>query len=161
MPHKEDRFLLPIVPALCIISGFLIDRLKYKKLIFPIIVIILFLSLFYGFVHTYRESYTPTNLCFLEAHKFLKNVEDNSLIITDESPITYYYTKKDTGFHIYPINLSTLKSWKEKYKNQPVYAILTDFDSSYVKDIKIREDLDSNFEKVFDCSNHTIIYKIS
>ncbi|MDO8622730.1 MAG: glycosyltransferase family 39 protein [archaeon] len=161
MPHKEDRFLLPIVPALCILSGFVIDKITvYKKWILSVLIIILILSLSVQFYYTYRDSYTPSNLCFLQGNNFLKDVENNSLIITDESPITYYYTKKDTGFHNNPINLSTLKSWKERYKDRPIYAILTDFDSSYVKDAKMREDLDSNFEKVFDCSNHTIIYRV-
>jgi len=161
MPHKEHRFLLPIIPAMCVICGFFIDRTKcYKRLILASIVILLILSLFFGFYYDYRKSYTESNFCFLQGNKFLKNIKDG-LVITDESPIVYYYTKKETHFYPNPWNLSSLESLvEENYPYKEVYIFFTDVDMPLAeeKNIKIKKDLD-NFDRFFNCLNKTIIYK--
>lgn len=46
MPHKEDRYILLSLPAICLVSGFFINNIKkYKNIIFAIICIILLVSL--------------------------------------------------------------------------------------------------------------------
>ncbi len=161
MPHKEGRFLLPIIPAICIICGFFIDRIKYsKRLILALIVILLILSLFVNFYYDSRKSYTESNFCFLQGGNFLKNIKSD-LVITDESPLTYYYTKKATHFYPNPWSLSALKSLiEESYLDKETYIFFTDFDMPLTeeKNIQIKKDLD-NFDEVFNCLNRTIIYK--
>ncbi len=156
MPHKEDRFLLLIAPPICLLTGFFISKFKkYNKIILIGVILLLSFSLFSQFYATYKDSYTDTNLCFLEANKFLKNVADNSLVITDESPVVYYYTKKETGFYPNPWDLQSLESLvKNNYQNREVYIFFTDYDMplDQEKNIKTKEDLDSNFEIVFECS---------
>ena len=46
MPYKEDRFIIPIIPAIALISGYFIDKIKkYKRIILIAIIIISLLSL--------------------------------------------------------------------------------------------------------------------
>jgi 4-amino-4-deoxy-L-arabinose transferase-like glycosyltransferase len=162
MPHKEDRFLMAITPIICLITGKAISSLKrYRKLAAIGMILILAGSLSMNFYFNIKNAYTETNLCFLEGNKFLKDVDAESVIISDESPITYYYSHKATSFFAYPINLDTIRDSAASYEGKPVYAIMTDYDGSYVKDDKIRQELDSSLERVFECANHTVIYRVS
>jgi len=168
--YKEIRFLLPISPAICILGGFFVSQFKTKKLrkiIFSIILIFLVFSLFLQFNLTYRKENNPTNLCFLEANKFLKDLNDNSLVITDESPRVYYYSKKETHFYPNPWNLENLNNLVHNYYNEKeVYILFTDYDMPLngEKHIQIKYDLDTNFEKSFECykdESFSVIYRYS
>lgn len=167
MPHKEDRFVLAIVPAICLISGFFVDRIKkYKKVVLIGIIIISLFSLYFQFSTIYKNSYTGTNICFLEANKFLEKNE-GALIITDESSIVYYYTKKETHFYPNPWNIESLRDLISRdYKNKSSYILFTDSDMPLSEDRykKTKEDLDKNFEKVFECSmgeGYSSVYEYS
>jgi len=168
LPYKETRFLLPIVPALCLLSGFFIDKIKkYKKIILMGIIIVCFLQLVIHFGYVYKNSYTDTNKCFLEGNKFLKDVQKDALIITEASPVIYYYTKKETHFYPSPWGLESLNSLVEKhYDNREVYIFFTDYDMPLNDEehIQIKYDLDTNFEKSFECYKDeafSVIYRYS
>ena len=167
MPHKEDRFILAIVPTIALISGYFIDKIKkYKKLILIGIILITLFSLSSQFYATYNNSYTDTNKCFLEGNKFLENAGENSVIITDESSVVYYYTKKETRFYPNPWSYETLKNWiKSSYSDKEVYVLFGDYIIKPEEEYnQIKEDLESNSEKVFECSKesgYSAIYKIS
>jgi len=167
MPHKEDRFILAIVPTIALISGYFIDKIKkYKKFILIGIIIIALLSLSSQFYTTYNNSYTDTNNCYLKSLNFLNNVKGNSVIITDESTVVYYYTKLETHFYPNPWNYSILKSWvKSDYSDKQVYALFGDYIiKPEGESEKIKKDLEENSEKVFECSKgdgYSAVYKIS
>lgn len=168
MPHKEDRFILAIVPTIALISGYFIDKIKkYKNLILIGLILITLFSLSSQFYTNYNNSYTDTNKCFLESTDFLKNnAEKNSVIITDESSVIYYYTKLETHFYPNPWNYDTLKNWaKNDYSNYQVYVLFGDYIIKPEEEYnQIKEDLESNSEKVFECSKergYSSIYKIS
>lgn len=167
MPHKEDRFILAIVPTIALISGYFIDKIKkYKKFILLGIIIISLFSLSSQFYTTYNNSYTDTNNCFLEGNKFLQN-QENALIVTDESAIVYYYTRQETHFYPNPRNFESLKNMiKNHYSDKNSFVFFTDFDMPLNDEehIKIKEDLDKNLEKVFECSKehgYSAVYEIN
>ena len=166
MPHKEERFILPIVPVICLISGFFIFKIKkYRKLILFSLIIILILSNTWQFYSYYKKSYTGTNQCFLEANDYLKNINQEVLVISDESAVTYYYTKQQIRFYPNPWGLEALrKSIENTYDENRTYIFFTDYDMPLYDEehIKIKEDLDNNFKKVFECDKDfglSVIYK--
>ena len=165
MPHKEERFILAIVPVIALISGYFIDKIKkYKKLILIGIIIISILQLAVNFGYAHNKSYTDTNKCFLEGNKFLQN-QENALIVTDESSIVYYYTKQSTHFYPNPWSYESLKNLITNYypdKNSFVFFTNFDMPLNNKKYIKIKKDLDKNLKKVFECSkgeSYSVIYK--
>tara|TARA_Y100000310_G_scaffold339655_1_gene432977 strand:+ start:4666 stop:6105 length:1440 start_codon:yes stop_codon:yes gene_type:complete len=165
MPHKESRFVLAIVPTIALISGYFIDKIKrYKKLILIGIIIICSIHLIIHFENMYGNSYTDANKCFLEGNNFLEN-QENALIVTDESSIVYYYTKQETHFYPNPWSYESLRNLIENHyseKNNFVFFIGFSRDSSFPKQKKIKEDLDKNLEKVFECSKdkgYSAVYK--
>lgn len=167
MPHKEDRFILAIVPTIALISGYFIDKIrKYKKLILIGIIILSLVHLGIDFEYKFKNSHTDTNKCFLEGNKFLQN-QENALIVTDESTIVYYYTKLETHFYPNPWSFESLSNMiKNYYSEKNSFIFFTDFDMPLNdKDhIKIKEDLDKNLEKVFECSKengYSAVYKIN
>ncbi len=167
MPHKEDRFILAIVPTIALISGYFIDKIKkHEKLVLIMVVIVTLLSLSSQFYTIHKNSYTSTHKCFLEGSKFLEN-EENALIITDESSIIYYYTKQSTQFYPNPWSYESLKNLiKNHYSEKNSFVFFTDLDMPLNDEehIKIKKDLDKNLEKVFECSEgrgYSAIYKFS
>lgn len=166
MPHKEDRFILAIVPTIVLISGYFISKIKkYKNQILTGIVLMTLISLSSQFYTTYNNSYTDTNNCFLEANKFLENLKESALIVTDESTVIYYYTKKETRFYPNPWNYEIIKNWaKESSQNKNIYVLFGDYIIISEDERKqIKKDLEENSQKVFECSKkkgYSIIYKI-
>jgi len=166
MPHKETRFLLAIAPPIALILGYFINNIKkHKKLIFIGIILIGLLSLSFQFYSTYNNSYTNANKCFLEGNKFLKNIPGNSVIITDESSVVYYYTHLETRFYPNPWNYETLKNWEEKdYSKKEVYVLFGNYIIKSDEEYKqIENDLEENSEKVFECSKekgYSVVYKL-
>ncbi len=165
MPHKEDRFILAITPAIAIISGYFLSKVKkYARLILVLAIIGSLILLSFQFTLTYKNSYTDKHKCFLEANEFLKN-QENALVITDESPIVYYYTKQETRFYSYPVSYSSLKEMVEtSYAGKNSFVFFTDYDMPLTeeKNVKIKEDLDKNMENVFECSKtegYSAVYK--
>jgi len=166
MPYKEDRFIIPIIPAIALISGYFIDKIKkYKRIILIAIIIISLLSLSVQFYLTHNDYYTDKNKCFLEGNKFLENVNKNSVIITEESTFVYYYTKLETRFYPNPWSYETIKNWaKSHYSGKDVYVLFGDYIEKPDEEYKqIKNDLEENSEKVFACSKaevYSVIYKI-
>ena len=163
MPHKEERFILPIIPAVCIISGFCISKTKkYKNIIFGLVCVVLIISLWGMFKIEYENSYSGVNLCFSDGNKFLANdsVDKTSLVITNKLPIVHYYTQKEVRLYPDPWNLGVLRNdINSSYKDRKVYIFFANYDMT---DSKIKKDLDNNFKKVFECSKgwgYSAIYK--
>lgn len=127
LPHKEDRFLLPLTPALCIIAGFGVERIKkYKNLIFVSAVLIAAASASAHMLYTAKISYTESASCFLKANDFIKTLEQDSVIFTDSSPLVYYYIHRETKF--IPQDLKALKSLEKTYLLQTDYNKDKDFE---------------------------------
>ena len=165
MGHKEDRFIMPIVPGVCILSGFFLERIKkYKKTIFLLVFLILLASLYFRFSLDSGAGYTKTNTCFFEGNRFIETINENAVIITEQSPLVYYYSRKETHFYPNPWSLSALENLSASYQNKSVYILFSDFDKSLndERNIKIKEDI-SNFEKVFECARdgaYTAVYRV-
>jgi len=167
MPHKEDRFILAILPAIALISGYFIDKIKrYKEIVLIGLIAITLFSLFFQFYATYNNSYTDTNKCFLESVKFLENLDKNSVVITDESPVIYYYTKLETRFYPNPWSYRILENWKKDYySNKEIYVLFGDYIIKSEEEYnQIKKELETNSEKVFECfkdRGYSAVYKIS
>jgi 4-amino-4-deoxy-L-arabinose transferase-like glycosyltransferase len=165
LPHKEERYILPIFPPIALVSAYFLDNIKkYKK---KIMLFVIFVSLFsLSFELNLNIYYTQSKICFLRTLYFLKNVNENSLIITDESPIVYYYTKLKTHFYPNPWNFEIIKEWiKKDYKSREIYVIFGDYlVKSDEEKNKIKEDLENNSEIVWSCSegkSYSVVYKIN
>jgi hypothetical protein len=164
MPHKEDRLILPIVPGLCIVCGIFLNKFKkYGIFIFIFVLLITGFSLYSEFSDTYKKSYTEKNICFFKENSFIKNLNSNSLVITDQSPIVYFYARKTTHFYPNPWSLEAFKGLIDNYPGErEVYALFSPNEVYSDKDTKIiQADLESVSEKVFNCSDGGGVYKIS
>jgi len=157
-PHKETRYILPIVAPLVIISSLFLNTLKkYRKQFLNLTILLLIISVLISLTYTYQINFNDQkNYCFLKANEFLKNLPNNSLVITDESTTVYYYSKKATHFYPYPFSLDNLRNLINTYYiNKSVYIL--SIDTSYTSRI-----LDNNFDIIYRCpeyGNISFIYK--
>jgi hypothetical protein len=163
MPHKEDRFIMPIVPVICLISGFFISKLgKVKDIVFCVLCLILLFSVWNSFKVEIQNSKDLSVACFLDGNNYLSsNVNKNSLVVSNQDPIVHYYSHKDVV--VYPA-LWSLDVFRQiinsKYSNRDVYMFFSNYDM--VMDSGIKKDLDTNFDKKFECKKdyaYSAIYK--
>jgi len=169
VPHKEERFLLILIPPVCLLSGFFLSKLnidslaeKKKKsfLRFSLFFLIFLIVIPHWFVIIYKEENKGTLDCFSEGLDYIKNLEGNPLIYSDETPIIYAYTGKETRY--YP----SFWDFKNLSEEREIYVIYTDYDRPlYLEEnVLFRETLAENLELVFSCDKDwgiTELYRIS
>jgi len=150
VPHKEERFLLPIVPPVVILSSLLANKFK---IVLNVALALMILHLIFSFNSTIIKSYTPVASCFLKANEFITQLEDNSVIVTDESPRVYFYTKKENHFYPSPFDLSSIHFLADYYKGRPIYILWSAYDMPLeIPKNKITKNiLDNNFEIIYKC----------
>jgi len=146
--HKEGRFLLPIVPPLCLLSGFFLSNLNIsKKNLVWIFIGIFLVSFVPTFLIFYSEEISGTSYCFSKGLNFIDSLEREIIVYTDEPPIVYFYTGKETRYYPNPWDLSGI----ERGKN--IYVLYTDYDKPlYIEEnVLFREDISKNLKIVFSC----------
>ncbi|MEI6659909.1 MAG: glycosyltransferase family 39 protein [bacterium] len=157
VPHKEERFILPLIPAVCLLSGYVMTKISGQfNAVFVIFLCLLTIS-------QIKTHYTNLqNTCFLQASDFLSaSTSRDSVVVTNQSPISYYYTSRanvalkfndDAEYFGYLSNSA--------YKNHSIYILFTNLDMD--KDSEIKKYLDNNFNKSFECSknwSYSTVYK--
>jgi 4-amino-4-deoxy-L-arabinose transferase-like glycosyltransferase len=126
MGHKEERYFLPVIPALCILSGLGIYNFKryWSVAMVVVLVILLYLNLFI-FLNAYSAYNSLENKCFFSAMDFLKNSDASSIVTEHFSPV-YFYTLKN---NIRVDNYTRIESIiLTSYKNENVYYYYVDGD---------------------------------
>jgi 4-amino-4-deoxy-L-arabinose transferase-like glycosyltransferase len=162
MPHKEDRFILPLVPGVCLLSGLFISMFKkYDKIFVLIILIILSFSVYSDFSDSY-EIYSNINVqCYHQIIDFMNYIPGGYVVVSEESSVVHYYTKQESTFfpNLNDQDFIDLANSKDK----DVYFVFKRFNSGLNNEEfeKIRTILDENFDRVFECDlapEHNFIY---
>jgi 4-amino-4-deoxy-L-arabinose transferase-like glycosyltransferase len=159
LPHKEDRFLLPLVSPLVIISALAIKNLKYGDVIMVFLILISLTVTASWLINTYNGQNQEEVGCFFKAIDFMKNLDKNSLVFTDSSPLVYYYTHLEN--HFYTDQYSEVKDLiRTYYENRTIYMLWSKYDNP--RDSRNELNNDTEFETVFKCPNDgslALIYK--
>jgi len=154
MPHKEDRFILPIVPAIALISGYFIDKIKkYKEQIIIVIVGILILSLTLSFYSTYQTYHNTNTDCFEQVGLKLKTIHGDFLIVSENPPLFRYYAQQESAYYPDKLNEETIKELANS-KNKKVYFVFTKFNSGFETEKwqNLNKIIKEDYNLVFECS---------
>jgi asparagine N-glycosylation enzyme membrane subunit Stt3 len=146
--HKEQRFILPLVIPICILSAIFIYKVDKRKILLIFTMILVLISLFNQGLFLYKNSYDGTNYCLKESIKFLDKIDGDIKIINDETTILFYYLKQETMF-LPSRNPEELKN----LMNEKTYLLYTDINMPLFieENEKTLEEWNKNFEKVFEC----------
>jgi len=154
MPHKEDRFILAIVPTIALISGYFIDKIKkYKKLIIVILIGILIFSLCLNFYHTYKTNHNTNTKCFEQVGLKLKTIQGNFLIVSENPPLFRYYAQEESAYYPDKLNKKTIKKLTNS-TNKKVYFVFTKFNSGFETEKwkNLNKIMKENYKLIFECS---------
>jgi len=154
MPHKEDRFILAIVPTIVLISGYFIDKIKrYKKQIIIIILGILILSLCLNFYSTYKTYHNTNTDCFGQVGQELKTIQGDFLIVSENPPLFRYYAQQESAYYPDNLNEETLKELANS-TNKKVYFVFTRFNSGFETEKwqNLNEIMKEDYNLIFECS---------
>ena len=154
MPHKEDRFILAIVPTIALISGYFIDKIKrYKKQILIVIIGVLLLSLCLNFYSTYKTYHNTNTDCFEQVGKELKTIQGNFLIVSENPPLFRYYAQQESAYYPDNLNEETLKEIANS-ANKKVYFVFTRFNSGFETEKwqNLNQIMKEDYNLFFECS---------
>jgi len=153
MPHKEDRFILAVLPVLVLISGYFLNKIRrFKVQICIIILIILIFSLFSFFGNTYKTYHNINTDCFEQIGQKIKTIQGDFLIVSENPPLFRYYAQKENVY--YPDNLKT-ETIKELVNstNKKIYFVFTKFNSGFETEKweNLNMIMKQNYNLVFEC----------
>jgi 4-amino-4-deoxy-L-arabinose transferase-like glycosyltransferase len=152
MPHKEGRFVIPIVPAISLIIGYSLDKIKkYKKIIFVAILLILFLSCIWMFINDMKISSNVNTKCFIETMDFLKSQNGEYKTISENPAIVRYFTNTESSF--YPEINENSFSEVSNSTNKKVYFVFNRLNSGFETEkwTNLKEILSENYKLEFEC----------
>jgi len=151
--HKEERYLLPIVPAICLICGLFLSKLKrpYPILIICFCIIILLASSISYMGNLKKIDSNINSQCFIEINNYLKNITGNFVTISENPPLLYYYTYRGGAYYPDPITEKSLNL--SSSRNVTIYFVFTRLNSGFESEkFSIFKDiLNKSYKKVFAC----------
>ena len=154
MPHKEDRFLLGIIPAISLISGYFISKIKrYQKVIILLILLVLVFSVVNNFYTNYSTYHNTNTECFNEVVSELQNLPGTFMMISENPPLFRDSIKQESSYYPDNLNEETIKKMGGLEKGK-VYFIFTKFNSGFETEKwkNIKEIMNSNYNLEFECS---------
>jgi 4-amino-4-deoxy-L-arabinose transferase-like glycosyltransferase len=105
MAHKEERYILPIIPAVCLICGEFISKInKYKNAISVAIAIVLLVININFFYNEYSNYHNMNTKCFSESMDYLNSLDEDFKTVSENPPFIYYFVHKESAY--YPDNLN-------------------------------------------------------
>jgi len=159
--HKDVRFFLPLAPAVCVLASLGIQKFgKFKNFVFILVLVVTLISTF-TIVNEDKMYYDSKPVwCFFQSTTFLKNSENNSFVFTENSPLVYYYTHRQTDYYT-NVDGSIKKLddlVKKEFSNRTVYVLWT----FYANPVDIRPLLknDTNFKSVFTCPEDSSLAQV-
>ena len=154
MPHKEDRFIIPLIPPLVILTAFFVSGLKrYSRIVVVMITLVLIISTALNFYGTYRTYHNVNTECFEQIEFELEEIEGDFVIVSENPPLFRYDIKQTNAY--YPDNLkeTTVKEI-ESSAGKPVYFVFTRFNSGFDwnKLQELKQIMKDNYNLKFECS---------
>ncbi len=145
IPHKEVRFLIPAVPPVVLLSSAALSGIRIRRGVFAGLALAIFLHSAFSLYAVAEATGNQKNLCLLEAFEFLSGTDRASVVITDQSPVVYFYVKRET--HFYPgTGLSDIQKLARSYGGRPVYVLWEDGKGS-----ELKTELDAAYPVLFSC----------
>jgi len=153
MPHKEERFIIPIIPAISLIIGYSLNKVKsYKKIILGIILIILFWSCVTILIQDTKISSNTNTRCFMETMNFLKEQGNNYTVVSENPSIVRYFINTKNSF--YPDEINE-KSFMEisNFTDKKVYFLFNRLNSGSDTDkwTNLKKILSEDYGLEFEC----------
>ena len=131
MPHKEERFIIPIIPVLVILSSFFVNKIaKYKETLLVIIILILIISVGLNFHNTFKTYHNVNTDCFEQIEFQLKKIKGDFLMVSENPPLFRYSIKQESTYYPNILNEETIREL-ENSSSKPVYFLFTRFNSGF------------------------------
>jgi 4-amino-4-deoxy-L-arabinose transferase-like glycosyltransferase len=153
LPHKEDRFILPILPAITLISAYFIDKNKYYKKIVTALVMILLFSSGLNFYNYYTTYHNVNTTCFGQVVSQMNSIQDGGLVVSENPSLFRYYAGHQNTFYPKEITEKTIKNLSNS-TDKKVYFVFTRFNSGFETEKwkTLNKLMKENAHLVFACS---------
>lgn len=126
MTHKEDRYLLPVLPVLCCFSGYgLAIHKKYRNLLLGLIILFILAGNFYLFNSAYHSFDSESQQCLFKTMDYLKNSGASYVVTEHFSPVYFYSLKPNIWVNNYTETMNILRAG---FQGESVYYYYVDGD---------------------------------
>ncbi len=154
MPHKEGRFVIPIIPVMGLLVGYSLYKIRnYKKIILGIILIILLWSCLVILINDTKLSLNTNTKCFIETTIFLKDKSGDYMTVSENPSIVRYFTNTESSFYPDKITEESLIEISN-FTDKRVYFVFNKLNSGFETEKwqKLKEILKENYTFEFECS---------
>lgn len=150
MPHKEERYILPVLPALCAISSLGIYKIKkYGFLIFFLITCFLLAGNLHKFYEPYANLNSQERQCFFQTMDFMKDSGASYVVTEHFSPVYFYTLKKNIRVNNYTEIYNLIR---DNHKNEAIYYYYVDGD--WFNLVSENESIKNN--EIYTCRSHHV-----
>lgn len=160
--HKEDRFLLPVTPAIVLLTAYSIE--KFKKYVGKIILITLIpLLISAGTIiyDMYRANYTVSAKCYQQVGAKLKELKGDFLVVSENSSLSRYYAEHENVYYPGKISEESIRGLEESTKKKVLF-VMTEYNSGF--EWKNRAELltllNKNYDLIYECPQSKEINRI-
>lgn len=153
MPHKENRFVIPLLPAMSVISGYFISKIKrFRKIIILILVIVMLFSCFNMFMDHKKISENINTKCFLKTTDFLEERPGDFVVVSENPAILRSFVKQENTFYPSEINREKLEDICSN--NERVFFVFNRLNSGFEdsKWRRLKGILSSDYKFEYNCS---------
>ena len=153
MPHKEERFIIPIAIPMVILSSFFISKLtRYKGILIAVIILVLISSIGLNFYNTSKIYHNVNTDCFEQMGSKLKEIKGDFIMVSENPPLFRYYVKQESVYYPSKLNEETIREL-ENSSNKKVYFIFTKFNSGFETEKwqNLRRIMVENYKLEFEC----------
>lgn len=153
IPHKEDRFILPIVPAITLISGYVIEKVRNNRnLIIGVITGILVFSSYLNLNNTYSSNHNINTECYRQVGSKLGQIQGEFLVVSENTSLFRNFSQQESAYYPITINEETIKSLTTS-ANKKVYFVFTKYNSGFntVTWKNLNKIMAKNYNIIFAC----------
>jgi 4-amino-4-deoxy-L-arabinose transferase-like glycosyltransferase len=155
LPHKEDRFIISLLPGISILSGsFMYSFFKNKKLRLALtgLLVVFLISIFMHLFIIYSSNHNINSKCFYQTIDYLNNLDYDYDLISENTLVFHHLTRKQT--HYYPgFNISSINSFINSSDNDFLVVFTRAGSTISFEDYELLEsELSKNYNLDFNCS---------
>lgn len=152
-PHKEERFLLPIVPALVLISAYTLEKFKkYTNRLVLLCLGFLLVSIIISVYKLYADNHNVNTSCYQQVGAKLHELQGNFLVVSENSSLFRSFAEQENIYYPAEITETTIQEVVNS-TDKKILFVFTKYNSGFeTKKWKaLNAVMKKNYDLIFEC----------
>lgn len=152
-PHKEERFLLPISPAIVLISAYTLEKFKkYTNRLVLLCLGCLLVSISINAYKLYTDNHNVNTSCYQQIGAKLQEVQGEFLVVSENSSLFRSFAEQESMYYPAKINEDTIKKLANA-TDKKILFVFTKYNSGFETEKwkSLNPIMKGNYDLIFEC----------